>query len=75
MGWLIKDISRELVAWGHAGGTEGHIIIKNDESKFRFVESWPTIHERKNENVLCRCRISNNPTEAYAKPIKAYKNL
>ena len=30
MDWLIKDISRELVSWGHAGGTEGNIIIKTD---------------------------------------------
>ena len=28
MGWLIKDISRELVSWGHAGGIEGNIIRK-----------------------------------------------
>ena len=30
MDWLIKDISRELVSWGHAGGIEGNIIIKTD---------------------------------------------
>ena len=28
--WLIKDISRELVSWGHAEGVEGNLIIKTD---------------------------------------------
>ena len=30
MDWLIKDISRELVSWGHVAETEGNIIIKTD---------------------------------------------
>ena len=28
--WLIKDMSQELKAWGHAGGEAGHIILKCD---------------------------------------------
>ena len=28
--WLIKDMVEELRAWGHAGGTGGHIILKSD---------------------------------------------
>ena len=28
--WLIKDISRELVSWGHAGGVEGNFTLKAD---------------------------------------------
>ena len=28
--WLIKDLSDELVAWGHLGGPAGHIILKSD---------------------------------------------
>ena len=28
--WLIKDMTEELKAWGHAGGTGGHIILKSD---------------------------------------------
>eukprot|EP00973_Karenia_brevis_P075577 10499786-Karenia_brevis.AAC.1 len=30
MDWLIKDLSAELKAWGHAGGEGGSIIIKSD---------------------------------------------
>ena len=30
MDWLIKDISEELKAWGHAGGENGKIILKSD---------------------------------------------
>ena len=30
MDWLIKDISLELKAWGHAGGESGHVILKTD---------------------------------------------
>ena len=28
--WLIRDLSEELKAWGHAGGEAGHIIVKTD---------------------------------------------
>ncbi len=28
--WLIKDMDAELKAWGHHGGTGGHIIMKSD---------------------------------------------
>ena len=28
--WLIKDLSDQLKAWGHAGGEGGHVIIKTD---------------------------------------------
>jgi hypothetical protein len=30
MDWLIKDMVEELKAWGHTGGTNGHIIMKSD---------------------------------------------
>ena len=30
MDWLIKDLDNELRAWGHAGGKEGHLVIKCD---------------------------------------------
>ena len=30
MDWLVKDLSEELKAWGHAGGEAGHIIVKTD---------------------------------------------
>jgi hypothetical protein len=30
MDWLIEDVSRKLMSWGHVGGTEGNIIIKTD---------------------------------------------
>ena len=28
--WVVKDLSEELKAWGHAGGQAGHIILKTD---------------------------------------------
>ena len=28
MDWIVKDISEELKAWGHAGGTGGRIVMK-----------------------------------------------
>ena len=28
--WLIKDMVAELHAWGHTGGSGGHIIFKSD---------------------------------------------
>ena len=28
--WFIKDMYAELKAWGHSGGTNGHIIMKSD---------------------------------------------
>ena len=30
MDWLVKDLVEELKAWGHAGGTSGHLIMKSD---------------------------------------------
>ena len=33
MKWLVKDVSAELKAWGHAGGPGGHIILKSDNEK------------------------------------------
>ena len=30
MEWLIRDLSRELKAWGHHGGQAGHLIVKSD---------------------------------------------
>ena len=30
MDWLVIDMSKELKAWGHGGGPDGHIIIKSD---------------------------------------------
>ena len=30
MDWLVKDMSKELKAWGHGGGPDGHIIAKSD---------------------------------------------
>ena len=30
MDWLIKDMSDELKAWGHAGGSGGALILKCD---------------------------------------------
>ena len=30
MSWLIEDLHRELVAWGHPGGSRGQLIIKSD---------------------------------------------
>ena len=31
MDWLVQDIVEELKAWGHTGGTGGHIIMKRDD--------------------------------------------
>ena len=40
MDWLIKDISEELKSWGHAGGSEGRIIMKSDgESSIKAVRN------------------------------------
>ena len=30
MDWLVIDMSKELKAWGHGGGPDGHIIVKSD---------------------------------------------
>ena len=30
MDWLIKDLSEELVAWGHPGGGSNPLILKSD---------------------------------------------
>jgi len=30
MDWLIQDMVEELKSWGHAGGVNGHIIMKSD---------------------------------------------
>ena len=31
--WLIKEVSRELKGWGHAGGIGGKIILKSDRER------------------------------------------
>ena len=31
MDWLVVDMSKELQAWGHSGGLDGHMIIKSDK--------------------------------------------
>ena len=28
--WLVKDMSEEMMSWGHQGGDGGHIILKSD---------------------------------------------
>ena len=30
MDWLVKDMALELQCWGHTGGDQGHILVKND---------------------------------------------
>ena len=52
MDWMIKDMVRELKAWGHCGGNSGHIILKCDnENASKAVVSQVCALGKKEANV------------------------
>ena len=75
--WLIKDISEELKAWGHAGGEKGQIILKCDgERAIAAVRAAVSkFHGGREKSRKDRPKEKVNPTEWLKRPSRPQGKL